>query len=103
MFTARVTNTGHVTGAEVAQLYLGDPAAAGEPPRQLKGFQKVTLGPGQSAVVSFTLDGHDLSYWSDAANGWVVPPGAFRVYVGDSSALSGLPLRGAFTVTGLTG
>ena len=50
--------------------------------------------------VSFTLDAHDLSYWNDAANGWVVPPGGFRVYVGDSSALSGLPLRGAFTVTG---
>jgi beta-glucosidase len=98
--TARVTNTGPVTGAEVAQLYLGDPAAAGEPPRQLKGFQKVTLGPGRSTVVSFTLDGHDLSYWSDSANGWVVPAGGFRVYVGDSSALSGLPLRGGFTVTG---
>ncbi len=81
--TARVTNTGQVAGSEVAQLYLGDPAAAGEPPRQLKGFQQVTLGPGQSAVVSFTLDGHDLSYWKDAANGWVVPAGGFRVYVGD--------------------
>jgi beta-glucosidase len=98
--TARVTNTGPVTGAEVAQLYLGDPAAAGEPPRQLKGFQKVTLRPGQSAEVSFTLDRHDLSYWNDSANGWVVPDGGFRVYVGDSSALSGLPLRGGFTVTG---
>jgi beta-glucosidase len=98
--TARVTNTGPVTGAEVAQLYLGDPAAAGEPPRQLKGFQKVTLRPGQSTVVSFTLDSHDLSSWSDLANGWVVPAGGFRVYVGDSSALSGLPLRGGFTVTG---
>ncbi|MFI5081433.1 MAG: beta-glucosidase family protein [Streptosporangiales bacterium] len=98
--TARVTNTGPVAGAEVAQLYLGDPATAGEPPRQLKGFQKVTLGPGRSTVVSFTLDGHDLSYWSDPANGWVVPAGGFRVYVGDSSALSGLPLRGGFTVTG---
>jgi beta-glucosidase len=98
--TARVTNTGRVAGTEVAQLYLGDPAAAGEPPRQLKGFQRVTLGPGQSGVVSFTLDAHDLSYWNDAANGWVVPPGGFRVYVGDSSAPSGLPLRGAFTVTG---
>ena len=98
--TARVTNTGPVTGAEVAQLYPGDPAAAGEPPRQLKGFQKVTLRPGQSAVVSFTLDRHDLSYWNDSANGWVVPDGGFRVYVGDSSALSGLPLRGGFTVTG---
>jgi beta-glucosidase len=96
--TARVTNTGRVAGSEVAQLYLGDPAAAGEPPRQLKGFQRVTLRPGQSAVVSFTLDGHDLSYWNDPADSWVVPPGGFRVYVGDSSALSGLPLRGAFTV-----
>ena len=41
--SATVTNTGQVAGADVAQLYLGDPAAAGEPPRQLKGFQKVTL------------------------------------------------------------
>ena len=98
--TARVTNTGPVTGSEVAQLYLGDPAAAGEPPRQLKGFQKVTLRPGQSAEVSFTVDRHDLSYWNDSANGWVVPDGGFRVYVGDSSALSSLPLRGGFTVTG---
>jgi beta-glucosidase len=97
--TARVTNTGRVAGSEVAQLYLGDPAVAGEPPRQLKGFQRVTLRPGRSAVVSFTLDGHDLSYWKDSANGWVVPAGGFRVYVGDSSALTGLPLHGGFTLT----
>ena len=98
--TAQVTNTGQVTGSEVAQLYLADPPAAGEPPRQLKGFQKITLRPGQTGVVSFTLDGHDLSYWSDSANGWAVPTGAFRVYLGDSSALADLPLRGGFTVTG---
>jgi beta-glucosidase len=91
--TARVTNTGHVTGADVVQLYVGDPARAGEPPRQLKGFQRVTLRPGQSATVRFTLTRHDLSYWSDAANGWVVPAGTFRFYVGDSSALRDLPLR----------
>jgi beta-glucosidase len=99
LVTARVTNTGREAGSEVAQLYLGDPAVAGEPPRQLKGFQRVTLRPGQSTVVSFTLDAHDLSYWNDAANGWVVPAGGFRVYVGDSSALPGLPLRGGFTVS----
>jgi beta-glucosidase len=97
--TATVTNTGSVAGTEVAQLYLGDPKAAGEPPRQLKGFARVTLGPGQSATVSFPLTGHDLSYWDDAANGWVVPAGAFTVYVGDSSALAGLPLRARVTVT----
>jgi hypothetical protein len=49
--------------------------------------------------VSFTLDAHDLSYWNDKANGWVVAPGAFTVHVGDSSALANLPLHGGFTVT----
>jgi beta-glucosidase len=97
--SATVTNTGKVAGSDVAQLYLGDPASAGEPPRQLKGFQKVTLRPGQSTTVRFDLTGHDLSYWNTAANGWVVPRGRYGVYVGDSSALAGLPLRGGFTVT----
>jgi beta-glucosidase len=96
--SARVTNTGPVAGSDVAQLYLGDPAAAGEPPRQLKGFGKVTLRPGRSATVRFVLTGHDLSYWDDAANGWVLPDGRFRVYVGDSSALANLPLRGGFAM-----
>jgi beta-glucosidase len=96
--SATVTNTGRVAGSDVAQLYLGDPAAAGEPPRQLKGFQRVTLRPGQSTTVRFSLSGHDLSYWNDTANGWVVPDGRFDVYVGDSSARANLPLRGGFTV-----
>jgi beta-glucosidase len=97
--SATVTNTGRVAGSEVVQLYLGDPAATGEPPRQLKGFSKVTLRPGQSTTVRFAVTGHDLSYWDDTADGWVVPDGQFGVYVGDSSALAGLPLRGSFTVT----
>jgi len=97
--SATVTNTGKVAGSDVAQLYLGDPPAAGEPPRQLKGFQKVTLQPGQSTTVRFTLNGHDLSYWDDTANGWVVPDGRYQISVGDSSALANLPLRGGFTVT----
>jgi beta-glucosidase len=97
--SATVTNTGQIAGSDVAQLYLGDPAAAREPPRQLKGFRKVTLQPGQSTTVRFTLTGHDLSYWDDAANGWVLPDGRYQVYVGDSSALADLPLRGGFAVT----
>jgi beta-glucosidase len=96
--TARVTNVGQVAGADVAQLYLGDPPQAGEPPRQLKGFLRVTLAPGQSATVRFPLTSDDLSYWSDAANGWVLPSGKFWVYVGDSSALANLPLRGILTI-----
>jgi hypothetical protein len=43
--------------------------------------------------------GPDLSYWNDAANGWVVPAGTFTVYVGDSSALTSLPLRAHLTIT----
>jgi beta-glucosidase len=98
--SATVTNTStKYAGADVAQLYLGDPAAAHEPPRQLKGFQKVYLQPGQSTTVSFPVTGHDLSYWTDTANGWVLPDGTYKVFVGDSSALTNLPLRGAFTVT----
>jgi beta-glucosidase len=96
--SATVTNTGKVDGSDVAQLYLGDPGVAGEPPRQLKDFDKVDLRPGQSKTVSFTLNGHDMSYWDDAANGWVVPDGRFHVYVGDSSALDNLPLQGSFHV-----
>ncbi len=97
--TARVTNTGRVAGSDVVQLYLDDPAVAGQPPRQLQGFQKVTLQPGQSTTVRFKLNGHELSYWNDSANGWVVPVGQFGVYVGDSSAVANLPLHGSFTVT----
>ena len=97
--SATVTNTGQVAGSDIAQLYLGDPAGAAEPPRQLKGFQKVTLQPGQATTVRFSLTGHDLSYWDDNANGWVVPDGRFGVYVGDSSALANLPLQSSFAIT----
>jgi beta-glucosidase len=101
--SATVTNTGTVAGSDVAQLYLGDPAAAGEPPRQLKGFQKITLRPGQSTTVRFTLTGQDLSYWDDTANGWVLPDGQYQVYLGDSSAPANLPLHNTFTVNRTVG
>ena len=101
--SATVTNTGKIAGSDVAQLYLGDPTVAGEPPRQLKGFRKVNLRPGQSKTVRFILSGHDLSYWDDAANGWVVPDGQFQVYLGDSSALANLPLHRRFAVVRTVG
>src|SRR6266568_1753497 len=94
--SATVTNTGSRAGSEVAQLYLGDPSASGEPPRQLEGFQRVPLAPGQSGQVSFTVTPQQESWWSDAANGWTQTAGSYQVYVGDSSALAGLPLHGSF-------
>jgi beta-glucosidase len=100
---ATVTNTGTRTGAEVAQLYLADPPADGEPPRQLKGFHRVTLGPGKSVRVHFTLTPADLSYWDSRAGNWVVADGTYRVMVGDSSAIAGLPLSGSLRVNGTTG
>jgi len=101
--SATITNTGSRTGSDVSQLYIGDPSAAGEPPRQLEGFQRVTLKPGQSAPVSFTLTPAQLSWWSDSANGWTESTGNYQVYVGDSSAPANLPLRGSFAVTATPG
>jgi beta-glucosidase-like glycosyl hydrolase len=97
--TARITNTGNVRGSDVVQLYVGDPTAAGEPPRQLEGFRRVTLQPHQSRTVSFAITGHELSYFNATANGSTLPNGRFSVYVGSSSALSSLPLRGNLRVT----
>ena len=93
---ADVANTGSRAGAEVVQLYLGDPATTGEPPRQLEGFQKVMLQPGQTQHVHFTLDPRAFSYWDEQTNGWVVANGTYQVLVGDSSR--NLPLQGSFDV-----
>jgi beta-glucosidase len=101
--TATVTNTGHRGGSDVAQLYLGDPAAAGEPPRQLAGFQRVQLAPGKSAQVRFTIQPAQTWYWDTSAGGWSQQPGTYQVYVGDSSGLGGLPLRGGFRLPAAAG
>ena len=101
--SATITNTGGRTGSDVVQLYVSDPASTGEPPRQLEGFDKVTLAPGKSARLSFTVTPAQLSWWDDNANGWTQTPGTYGVDVGDSSALANLPLRGAFQVTATPG
>ena len=97
--SATVTNTGSRAGSDVAQLYLGDPAGAGEPPRQLVGFQRITLAPGQSSQLTFSVTPRDTWWWDQAAGGWSQTAGTYKVYVGDSSALAGLPLHGSFTMT----
>ena len=108
--SATVTNVGSRAGSDVAQLYLGDPAAAGEPPRQLRGFQRVTLSPGQSTRVHFTVTPAGTQWFDQSApdssyagGGWSQTAGAYRVYVGDSSALANLPLRGGFQMTSTPG
>lgn len=95
---ATVTNTGRRTGADVVQLYVTDPSAAGEPPLQLKGFQRVQLRPGQSKRLTFRLDRRAFSIWDTDAQAWTTVPGRYRVSVGDSSA--NLPLTGSVDVGG---
>ena len=81
-----VTNTGSVAGAEVAQLYVSDPSArATRPERELKGFEKVRLAPGETKHVTLNLDARAFSYWDAAAHQWTIDPGKFVVRVGDSS------------------
>lgn len=81
-----VTNTGKMAGAEVAQLYVSDPSAkADRPERELKGFEKVNLAPGETRHITLNLDARSFSYWSDAAKKWTIDPGKFVVRVGDSS------------------
>lgn len=81
-----VTNTGAVAGAEVVQLYVGIPSTAvPEPPKWLKGFQKVSLTPGQTGQVQLTLDERSFSYWDVTSRRWVVVPGTYKIMVGSSS------------------
>lgn len=81
-----LTNTGKVAGAEVAQVYLGLPAVAGEAPKRFVGSQKVFLKPGEKQRITVTIDpldaSHPLSYWDGT---WKTPDGEYKIYVGTSS------------------
>ncbi|MGH7997730.1 MAG: glycoside hydrolase family 3 C-terminal domain-containing protein [Opitutaceae bacterium] len=80
-----VENTGRREGAEVAQVYLGNPGARVErPARELKGFARVDLRPGESRRVAVTLDPRSMSYWDTGSHAWRQDPGRFVVYIGDS-------------------
>jgi beta-glucosidase len=94
-----VTNTGDRPGATVAQVYVVDaPASVPEPAKQLKGFRRVTLKPGETQQVSVPLDARAFAYYDVAAKRWAIAPGSFGVLVGDSSA--DILLTGAATVSG---
>lgn len=82
-----VTNTGERTGDEVVQLYVHDPVASiAQPVRRLRGFERVTLAPGESRELAFTLGADDLGFWTNDQNGrYVIEPGAIDVYAGTSS------------------
>ncbi|KAI8381025.1 glycoside hydrolase superfamily [Radiomyces spectabilis] len=81
-----VQNTGNMDGAEVVQAYLGFPEDADEPPKVLRGFEKINLKKGAPAEpVTFRFGPTELSYWDTDKQRWVIPVGQFTVYVGASS------------------
>jgi len=94
---AQVCNTAGPAGAEVAQLYIGYPDAAGEPPKQLKGFQKVSIAASACAGVGFPLAAADLQIWNVASQQWMLVPGTYSVLVGSTSA--DIRLTGSLTVS----
>jgi len=93
--TMTVTNTGTRAGDDVVQLYLHDPVASiSQPVRRLRGFQRVSLAPGESRTVSFTVDRSDFGFYDNRGR-FVVEPGTIELYAGDSSTAT---LTKSFTV-----
>jgi beta-glucosidase len=94
--TVTVTNTGKVAGDEVVQLYLRDPVASlSQPVRRLRGFDRVTLKPGESRKVTFKVDRSDFGFYDNDGK-FVVEPGTIELYAGNSSQAT---LTKSFEVT----
>jgi len=94
-----VTNVGHRDGAEVVQVYVGDKhAPVARPPKELKGFVKVSLKPGESKRAQVTLNRRAFSYYDAAAKQWTAAPGEFEILVGTSS--QEIALRGRVQLHG---
>lgn len=80
-----LTNSGDVPASEVSQMYVTFPEAAGEPPRQLRGFQKVFLQPSQSTEITLPISPRGLSIWDAQRHMWAAVAGVFELAVGASS------------------
>ena len=95
--TVTVKNTGTRTGAEVIQLYVSDLNTGVEMPvKELRGFQKVMLQPGESRDVTITIGGRAFQYWDETRGDWTTSLGKRTMLVGTAS--DDLPLKANFTV-----
>ena len=85
--TASIANTGEVPGKEIVQLYVADPVSSLQrPKKELKGFRKVSLAPGESREIRFTLTDRAFSYYDPRQSRWVAESGDFEIAIGASSA-----------------
>ena len=92
-----VTNTSSVAGDAVAQLYIHQRyGSASRPVRQLKGFERISLKPGETRTLTFPLGKEELKYWNPQTREWIVEPSEFDVWAGEDSTAS---LHADFTVT----
>jgi len=93
----KVTNGSAVEGAEITQLYVRDThASVPRPEKELKGFSKIMLKPGESRVVRIRVTGRDLGFWDSANHDWKTEPGEFQIMVGGGS--DQIALKGSFSV-----
>ena len=93
--TANITNTGSRPGTDVVQLYLHeDDTSILQPVKKLEGFQRVTLAPGQTKPVTFTLGPQNVGFYNEQGQ-FVVEPGPMTVWVGDSSVAGNLSSAGS--------
>ena len=84
--TVSIKNTGKYAGKEVVQLYVGDDKASViRPTKELKGFSKILLQPGEQQTISFTITEDDLKFFDEDKHEWVAEPGTFKAYIGSSS------------------
>jgi beta-glucosidase len=95
--TFKITNTGSVDGAEVAQLYIKDVKASEDrPEKELKNFEKVFLKRGETKTVSMEITNQQLAFFSKLKNKWITEAGTFEVLVGSSS--HDIRLKGSFEI-----
>ena len=96
--TFTITNTGNMRGSEVAQLYLAFPEEAAEPPKILRGFERIYLEAGESKNVTLALTERDVSYWNVRDRKWTIAPGKYTVYISTSANNADIKLQGSFNV-----
>ena len=96
--TFTVSNTGKVFGSEVPQLYLGFPTEAAQPPKILRGFERVYLEAGESKVVTLVLIQKDISYWNVVNQKWTVAPGNYTVLISTSANNADIKLQSFFNI-----
>lgn len=84
--TTTITNSGKRAGKEVMELYIGDEKySVLRPVKELKGFKKVLLNPGETKTVTFTITYDDLKFWNDKSHSWTAEPGMFKAYICSSA------------------